>query len=125
MEHRWHPRRPVRVDVTLYHRDRPVAVCRSRDVSRDGIFFEVDSRVPGLDAGTFVTADLRWRDAHGTRRTRVGGLVVHRARDGLGVLLVHREASAAAAVAALARDGLAPPLAPVPELAERGRHARL
>ncbi len=103
MEHRLHPRRPARVDATLYHRDEAVAVCRSRDISRDGLFLEVDPRAPGLGVGSFVTAELRWRDVDGPQRVLVSGLVVHRAPDGLGMLLVHRKAATAATVAALAR----------------------
>ncbi len=37
MEHRFHPRRELQTEVTLYHRGEPVAICTTRNISLGGM----------------------------------------------------------------------------------------
>ena len=105
MEHRWHARRPLRIESVLYRRECPVAICRSRDVSEHGMFLELDAEAIGLEAGTGVKVEMTLEDPARPRRHRVSGIVVHAGRDGVGVLFAGRNP-------ALASTGEEAPLAP-------------
>lgn len=99
MEHRWRTRRPIRIDAVVYRRGQPVARCRSRDVSEQGLFLELDGDDLGLAPGSGVKLELSMPGRAGPTRTHLSGIIVHRGHDGVGVLLTRPSAALCGAIA--------------------------
>lgn len=83
MEHRYHPRKPIQLDVHIREGDRVLGWFRTRDVGMEGAFVETGP----VDVGPYDVLTLtfctgrRSSDAH-----EVMGLVVHCSEEGVGLM---------------------------------------
>ena len=85
MEHRWSERKTVNVDVYVYHRGIPVAVCKTRDVSMGGMQIRVGPL--GFYKNTPLELEFTATGPGETRRYRLPGNVVHCSRNRMGVIV--------------------------------------
>lgn len=86
MEHRWNERKSLALDVQIYHQGVPVARCRTRDLSLDGMQLCVGP----LGFYKNTPLDLEFTADDSGRRTthRVGACVVHCTRNRMGLMLL-------------------------------------
>ena len=101
MEHRWHDRHPIRMELELYRRGEAVATCHSRNVSREGMFFELDARGMGFEVGRCVQAVFTTGVPDSPNRHLFTGLIVHCSGEGMGVMLTGIDQAARRALDAL------------------------
>lgn len=85
MEHRWSERKTVNVDVYVYHRGIPVAVCKTRDVSMGGMQIRVGPL--GFYKNTPLELEFTATGPGETRRYRLPANVVHCSRNRMGVIV--------------------------------------
>lgn len=85
MEHRWSERKTINVDVYVYHRGIPVAVCKTRDVSMGGMQIQVGPL--GFYKNTPLELEFSASRLGDSRRYRLPGNVVHCSRNRMGVML--------------------------------------
>lgn len=85
MEHRWSERKPLNMDVYVYHRGTPVAACKTRDVSRGGMQIRVGPL--GFYKNTPLELEFEILRDGELRRYRLPGNVVHCSRNRMGVML--------------------------------------
>lgn len=79
-------RRPLATDARLYLRGGLVAIVRTRDIGKGGIFLEVSD--PSFNPGTYLHVELR--DSRGRWDGALRpGLVAHRGSRGIGVTFLH------------------------------------
>lgn len=98
MERRWDRRREAKADVILYPQRGPIAVCRSLNVSAEGIFLAVDASALGLATSSIVELGFTLRDARLSVRHRVKGLVTHHDERGVGIMFATFEPAVGAAL---------------------------
>jgi len=108
MEHRWNARRPLRVDVALYRPGEQVVLCRSRDLSLEGMRLEVDANALELHVGMAVEVVISLRGGASERPPklfRTSAVVMHRDEAGIGLMLTTFEPALLCALQALVVGG--------------------
>lgn len=88
MEHRWHTRQPVEVDVFIYRHSLPLGIGRTCDLSREGVYLRSATDLPGVQSGQSLEVGIPSRKGGFCRWVRIPAEVRHRARDGLGLMFV-------------------------------------
>lgn len=89
MEHRWSKRFNVNIEVSLYHRGRPVIKCQTDDAGSAGIF--IKNAPETLVKNTFLEVEfeegsnLRHKNP---RVFRLRALVVHSSNKGIGLMFL-------------------------------------
>lgn len=83
MEHRTHRRIPVKLKLLLYKDGLPVAVGRTRDVSKAGLFVQTDY----TDFGPQQSLEVELLSSHWARvgAQRHWAFIAHNAQDGIGL----------------------------------------
>jgi len=109
MEHRWTERREARLDVAFYRQGRPATICKSRNVSLEGMYLEVDARALDLRIGTPVELVLRLPHAAPGRRHSAKALVRHCDDVGVGLMLTAVAPELSMALRATCDGAPAPP----------------
>jgi hypothetical protein len=84
MEHRWHARGDVELDVVLYHQGIPVARCEAHNISPNGIFIEPASEE--LDVNTPVELEFVLGGKEKAEHYRINARVVHQSGKGTGLM---------------------------------------
>ena len=85
MEHRCSPRIPVTIDVMLCKHNHPVAPARIRNIALTGMFLELKHAIFPKNSTLEVEFVRGVEDT--ARYSRVRGMVVRRADEGIGVEL--------------------------------------
>ncbi|WP_281291055.1 PilZ domain-containing protein [Thiohalocapsa marina] len=83
MEHRWHRRVPIEIPVSLHFTDGAFGPGIAWNICQGGLFVHTSMRAPCngcLDVRLTVTS------AHGPCSVRLPALVVHRNKDGIGLM---------------------------------------
>ena len=101
MEHRWCKRSNTRLDVALYQHDVRLAVTRTRNVGIYGLFVDVDAAAPGLEVGGCVKVGFGAREPGALPHCQIAGVIVHRNRQGVGVMFTRHEPQLVNAIGAL------------------------
>ncbi len=86
MEHRWNERKSLALDVHIYHRGVPVARCRTRDLSLDGMQICVGPL--GFYKNTPLDVEFTTEYEGRPMKHRLGACVVHCTRNRLGLMLL-------------------------------------
>lgn len=86
MEHRLSERRPINLDVLIFHQGLPVGRGRTRNIGLEGMFIETEIR--DFSEGTTLDIELNVDGDEGEQRVRLPGLVVHRNREGMGLMFL-------------------------------------
>jgi hypothetical protein len=86
MEHRWSERVPVSLEATLARAGSAAAIGRTRDLSAEGAFLEVQTGLMDLRPGTPLMVGLMLPESESPRRVRIPAVVVHRNTQGAGVM---------------------------------------
>lgn len=84
MEQRSNVRLPVSIHVILYHKGLQVINCKTRDISRKGMFIETGPVIYPRNAQ--VEVEFRVQEDGVNNRYRLPGKVVRFSRTGLGVM---------------------------------------
>lgn len=85
MEHRLSPRWEIERDVRVHFQGELVAVVRSLNLSREGLFLAMTDAL--FQRGAFVEVQIAEADGS-WRQPRCGALIVHRSSRGVGLMLV-------------------------------------
>lgn len=84
IEHRWSSRKPVVMEVTVYHKGLAVGQCKTRNVGREGVFLETNSLA--LPLHTVLDVALPQDVVGKHHKQRIPGLVIHNHDGGLGIM---------------------------------------
>jgi hypothetical protein len=84
MEQRWSLRKPVTFDVQVSRKCHPHVRSRSRNISLEGLFIETGLVI--LPVGCCIDVEFALTTAGGPVRVRMPAVVVHRTRDGCGIV---------------------------------------
>lgn len=84
MEHRWSVRKPVDVKVALRRQGASFNWFKTRDLSMEGVF--VESGPDSWPEDTFLELEIPLYDNGKQTRHRVPVVVVHRSREGMGLM---------------------------------------
>jgi hypothetical protein len=91
IEHRWSERKPIAMEVHLYHPSAGEVMARTRDVSLEGMF--VETNATDLPVNTELEVAFTTFGKNGPEQHRVSAYVVHRNEAGVGLMLRHVEYS--------------------------------
>ena len=87
LDHRWSARRNINIDVNLHYPPVGVISGRTRNISLEGMFVELDGVTVPLQARLDISFTA---DTHGTAfEYRLTAYVVHGDSQGIGVMLQH------------------------------------
>lgn len=84
MEHRFHPRRELQTEVTLYHRGEAVAICTTRNISLGGML--VHTAPLRFCKNLPLELELRAKPFTPGTRLRLSAFVVHDQGEGTGLM---------------------------------------
>ena len=84
MEHRWSVRKPVDIDVRVYHGGFPGARVRARNIGMEGMYIE--TRGLALPKNSVLDVEFRLDDAGEGQNFRVPSFVRHVSGGGVGVM---------------------------------------
>lgn len=82
-EQRWSERKPLVLEVAIYHHGLLALTCRTRNIGLEGLFVELAGQ--RFAAHTAVEVGLPWNRA-GREWQRIPALVVHNVPDGMGLM---------------------------------------
>lgn len=86
MEHRLSERRPITLDVLIFHQGLPIGRGRTRNIGREGMFIETKKK--DFPEGTVLDMELDIDTDKGEQRIRLPALVIHRNREGMGLMFL-------------------------------------
>ena len=92
MEHRCSVRLPVAMNVLLYHNNIPVVHCKTSDISPDGMF--VRSGPLKYRANTLLKVEFQDEGDAARKFHMLSAMVVHHAKNGLGLMFPGADAEA-------------------------------
>jgi len=84
MEHRWHGRDKIQLDVMLYHNAVPIARCATQNLSITGVYLQPAKTDIALNSP--VELEISHRDKGITQRFRLMAQVVHISQSGTGLM---------------------------------------
>ncbi|WP_455201107.1 PilZ domain-containing protein [Kaarinaea lacus] len=84
MEHRCSVRLPIAMNVLLYHNNIPVVHCKTDDIGADGMF--VKSGPLKYRTNTILKVEFRSGKGSESRSHMITAMVVHHAKNGLGLM---------------------------------------
>ncbi len=102
MEHRWTTRVPVALDVMLYQRGIPVAVCRSQEISAQGISLREGAR--RFQRNTFLEIEFALREKGELCRYRIPAVVMHSSEQSTGLMFDTKQPDVVAAIRRLMHE---------------------
>lgn len=91
MEKRWAARRPVQIRVELRYKDMELVNCRTRDISLNGAFVEVQEMQPAVSAP--VELVFRLGEPGQYTRYKVPAKVARSTGEGIGVMFEELDVS--------------------------------
>ncbi len=103
MEHRQSIRHKLELTVGIYHRGSWIGTCRTRDISRGGMFIRARPESLRKNSLIEVTFD-RPGSTGGVKRYRLPSLVIHGTGDGVGVMFRSQEGEAHTALQQLVAE---------------------
>ncbi|MGD8842824.1 MAG: PilZ domain-containing protein [Gammaproteobacteria bacterium] len=87
LEHRWSPRKNINIDVDLHYPPIGLISGRTRNISLEGMFVELDGVTIPPQARLEISFTAH---SHGTAfKYRLPAYVVHGSNRGIGVMLQH------------------------------------
>ncbi len=96
MEHRWGARRQVALDVAVFHEGVHVAQCKSRDVSRGGMF--VQGEAFEFPNNTPLEVEIVFDNQESLVRFHLHAYVAHISEAGVGLMFKRTKAGASQAL---------------------------
>lgn len=84
MEHRCSVRLPIAMNVLLYHNNIPVVHCKTDDIGADGVF--VKSGPLKYRTNTMLKLEFQTEKDNGRKSYMLSAMVVHHAKNGLGLM---------------------------------------
>ncbi len=96
MEHRWGARRQVALDVAVFHEGVHVAQCKSRDVSRGGMF--VQGEAFDFPKNTPLEVEILFDNQESLVRFHLHAYVAHISGGGVGLMFKRTRAGASQAL---------------------------
>lgn len=84
MEHRCSVRLPIAMNVLLYHNNIPVVHCKTNDIGADGLF--VQSGPLKYKTNTMLKVEFQSGKGGESRSHMITAMVVHHAKNGLGLM---------------------------------------
>lgn len=86
MEHRLSERRPMTLDVLIFHQGLPMGRGRTRNIGREGMFIETE--ITDFPEGTTLDVEVDVDTGQGEQRVRLPALVIHRNDEGIGLMFL-------------------------------------
>ena len=87
IEHRWSPRKPINLEVSLFYPPLGSITGKTRNISLEGMYVEMD----GTDIPQQARLEVAFITRHGERERlhRLPAYVVHSHERGVGLMLQH------------------------------------
>ena len=92
MEHRCSIRLPVSMNVLLYHDNIPVVHCKTLNIGADGMFVRTGALKYGTN--TMLKVEFDAGKTPGTQSHIIPAMVVHHAKEGMGLMFAGGNSSA-------------------------------